>query len=180
MGHEQEADITFSTVAAAAKLYLSGVDIKMYSINIWDNFHLFTRGYETKSFADLKGHKIHVPLFKQASPMVMTKHLIEANGYNINDFEFNFGNPFGRPEEIKNDFIAGENDTVLLREPEASYAMYNVKNAYESISYSQLWKEDGNKIGNIPNAGLIFKGEFLREHPDVAKVFVEELEKATT
>ena len=175
----KKADITFSAVAAAAKLYLSGVDIKMYSINIWDNFHLLTRGYDAKSFEDIKGHKIHVPLFKQAPPMVMTKHLIEANGYSIDDFEFTFGDPFGRPEEIKNDFIAGNSDTVLLREPEASYAMYNAKDVYESISYSQLWKEDGNKIGNIPNAGLIFKGEFLREHPDVAEVFVEELEKAT-
>ncbi len=175
----KKADITFSAVAAAAKLYLSGVDIKMYSINIWDNFHLLTRGYDAKNFADIKGHKINVPLFKQAPPMVMTKHLIEANGYNIDDFEFTFGDPFGRPEEIKNDFIAEKSDTVLLREPEASYAMYNAKDAYESISYSQLWKEDGNKIGNIPNAGLIFKGEFLREHPDVAEVFVEELEKAT-
>ncbi|MEA2097391.1 MAG: DUF2249 domain-containing protein [Candidatus Cloacimonadota bacterium] len=175
----KKADITFSAVAAAAKLYLSGVDIKMYSINIWDNFHLLTRGYDAKNFADLKGHKIHVPLFKQAPPMVMTKHLIEANGYNTDDFEFTFGDPFGRPEEIKNDFIAEKSDTVLLREPEASYAMYNAKNAYESISYSKLWKEDGNKIGNIPNAGLIFKGDFLREHPDVAKIFVEELEKAT-
>ena len=175
----KKADITFSAVAAAAKLYRSGVDIKMYSINIWDNFHLLTRGYDAKNFEDLKGHKIHVPLFKQAPPMVMTKHLIEANGYNIDDFEFTFGDPFGRPEEIKNDFIAEKSDTVLLREPEASYAMYNAKDAYESISYSQLWKEDGNKIGNIPNAGLIFKGEFLREHPDVAEVFVEELEIAT-
>ena len=175
----KKADITFTAVAAAAKLYLSGVDIKMYSINIWDNFHLLTRGYDAKNFEDLKGHKIHVPLFKQAPPMIMTKHLIEAKGYNIDDFEFAFGNPFGRPEEIKNDFISGKCDTVLLREPEASYAMYNAKDAYESISYSQLWEEDGNKIGNIPNAGLIFKGEFLREHSDVAKVFVEELEKAT-
>ena len=175
----KKADITFSAVAAAAKLYLSGVDIKMYSVNIWDNFHLLTRGYDAKSFEDLKGHKIQVPLFKQAPPMVMTKHLIEANGYNIDDFEFTFGNPFGRPEEIKNDFITGKSDTVLLREPEASYAMYNAKDAHESISYSQLWKDDGNEIGNIPNAGLIFKGEFLKDHPDVAKLFVEELEKAT-
>jgi len=175
----KKADITFSAVAAAAKLYLSGVDIKMFSINVWDNFHLLTRGYNAKTFEDLKGHKISVPLFKQAPPMVMTKHLIEANGYNIDDFEFTFGDPFGRPEEIKNDFISGKSDTVLLREPEASYAMYNAKDVHESISYSQLWKDDGNKIGNIPNAGLIFKGEFLREHPDVAEVFVEELEIAT-
>ncbi len=175
----KKADITFSAVAAAAKLYLSGVDIKMYSINIWDNFHLLTRGYDAKTFDDLKGHKISVPLFKQAPPMVMTKHLIEANGYNIDDFKFTFGDPFGRPEEIKNDFITGKSDTVLLREPEASYAMYNAKDAYESISYSQLWKDDGNKIGNIPNAGLIFKGDFLRENPEIAKLFAEELEKAT-
>ena len=175
----KKADITFSAVAAAAKLYLTGADIKMVSVNIWDNFHMLTRGFDAKNFGDLKDHKIHIPLFKEAPPQKMTNFLMEKSGYDHNDFEFVYGQPFGRPEMIKDEFVSGKSEVALLREPEASYAMYNVKDAYESISYSELWKNAGNKSGDLPNAGLIFKGEFLRQHPQIAKVFTEELEKAT-
>ncbi|MEA1972065.1 MAG: DUF1858 domain-containing protein [Candidatus Cloacimonadota bacterium] len=174
----KKADITFTAVAAAAKLFLSGIDIKMYSINIWDNFHLLTRGFDAKTFEDLKQHDIHVPLFKEAPPQKMTDYLIKKGGYELKDFNFVYGKPFGRPEMMKNDFVAGKIDVVLLREPEASYAMYNTEDAFESISYSELWK-GSNNLENLPNAGLIFKGDFLREHPKVAKIFAEEVEKAT-
>ena len=36
-----KADITFSAVAAASKLYLVGSDIKMMSVDIWDNFSIW-------------------------------------------------------------------------------------------------------------------------------------------
>ena len=176
----KKADITFSAVAAAAKLYLTNVDIKMVSINIWDNFHLLTRGYDAKTFADLKGHKIHVPLFREAPPKIMMNFLMKQNGYNPDDFEFVFGNPFGRPEQIKDDFINGKADTVLLREPEASYAVFALKDdVHESISFAELWKTSQKTDIDLPNAGLLFAGEFLRKYPEIAELFVQELKNAT-
>ena len=176
----KKADITFSAVAAAAKLYLTNVDIKMVSINIWDNFHLLTRGYDAKTFADLKGHKIHVPLFREAPPKIMMNFLMKQNGYNPDDFEFVFGNPFGRPEQIKDDFINGKTDTVLLREPEASYAVFALKDdVHESISFAELWKTSQKTDIDLPNAGLLFAGEFLRKYPEIAELFIQELKDAT-
>ena len=172
------ADFSFSAVMAAARLYDNGVDIKMLSADVWDNFYILTRGYKAESFADLKGHKIYMPLFKNAPPAAVTFHLMRLTGHNPDDFEFVFGNPFGRPEEIKDLFVEGEADTVLLREPEASYALYNVEDATVSIAYRDLWKQVHPGLGNLPNAGVVVKGEFLREHPDVVQVFMEELAAA--
>ncbi len=173
-----KADISFSAVMAAAKLFDSGVDIRLLSIDIWDNFYVLTRGYRARSFQDLKGHKIYMPLFKNAPPAAVTQHLMKAFGFNPEEFEFVFGNPFGRPEQIKEAIVRGEADTVLLREPEASYALYENPQVQVSLSYSQLWKQVHPGAGDLPNAGVVIKGEFLREHPEVVKIFLEELERA--
>ncbi len=174
-----KADISFSAVAAASKLFLVGSDIKMMSVDIWDNFSILTRGYKANNFGDLKGHKIHMPLFKEAPPAAVTNYLMKETGYNPEDFDFYYGKPFGRPKTIMNDFIAGKADTVLLREPEASFALFHAgQDAFHSISYSDVWKTINNKEIKLPNAGLIFKNDFLNNHPDTAKLFVKVMKEA--
>jgi len=174
-----KADITFSAVAAAVKLYASGADIKMVSVDIWDNFYLLTNGYKADSFEEIKNHTIETPLFKGAPPTAVTTSLMKKLGYNPDDFSFHYDKPFGRPNKIKDDFIMGKADTVLLREPEASFALFNAGDtAHESLSYSKLWKQVDEKNNRLPNAGLIFKNDFLKNHPDVAELFIKELKKA--
>ncbi len=174
-----KADITFSAIAAAAKLYLTGNDLKMASVDIWDNFYLLTRDYKAANFSDLKGHEIYIPLYKEAPPYAITSYLMKKQGENPDDYSFNFGNPFGRPEEFKDRFIKGEIDTVLLREPEASFALHGAGNsASVAISYADIWNEIHPGSGMLPNAGLIFKGEFAREHPEAVKLLMEELKIA--
>ena len=175
----ERADISFSALMSSAKLYNSGKDMKMPAMVVWDNFKILTRGYQARDFGDLKGHKIHTPLFKNAPPAAVTKYLMKKSGYNPDDFEFVFGNPFGRPEEIKDCFVSSECDTVILREPEASFALYEAgDDAYTSIDYGKLWQDLHQSSGNLPNAGLLFKGGFVEKHPDLANLFMDELELA--
>ncbi|OEF99216.1 hypothetical protein BHF71_09495 [Vulcanibacillus modesticaldus] len=175
-----KADITFSAIVAASKLYATGQDIKLLSVNIWDNFNLLTRGYVAHSLSDLKGHTIHMPLFKSAPPYAITSYLMKKEGLNPNEFDFEFGEPFGRPDEMKDKFISGEIDTVLLREPESSFALAKLKEVEVSvINYGDLWRKIHPDLEKLPNAGLIVKGEFYRNHKEILNVFIEELDKAT-
>ncbi|MCK5735608.1 MAG: ABC transporter substrate-binding protein, partial [Spirochaetaceae bacterium] len=172
-----KADITFSAVAAAAKLYLTGNDIKMASIDIWDNFYVLTRGYKAEKFSDLKGHDFYIPLYKEAPPYAVTEYLMKQTGENPEDYNFIFGNPFGRPEEMQRRLVRGEIDTVLLREPEASFAIHAGKGEIsEAFTYSDIWQSLNNVSGQLPNAGLILKGDLVKKHPEIVKVFYEELE----
>lgn len=173
-----KADITFSAVVAAAKLYLNGIDLRMKSVSVWDNFYLLTKGYEAETFADLKGHTIHVPLAKGTPPFGVTKYLMKKMGYNPEEFDFAFGQPFGRPEELKDKLIKGEIDTVLLREPEASFALNAADDAVVSIAYKDLWQQIHPEAGKLPNAGLVFKGEFADKHPEIVDLFMQEIKKA--
>lgn len=100
-------------------------------------------------------------------------------GEDPSEYNFVFGKPFGRPEEMQRKLAAGEIDTVLLREPEASFAIHEGKGEIkEAFSYTDIWKNltgDGNQL---PNAGLIVKGSLVREHPDLVNLLVEELSEA--
>lgn len=175
----KKADISFSAVAAVAKLYQKGLDIKMKSIIVWDNFYLLTRGFKAENFGDLKGHKIHLPLIKAAPPYAVTTFLMKKLGYDPQEFEFVFGEPFGRPEEIKRLFVKGEIDAALLREPEASFALYEAgADAHVSIAYKDIWEKLYPGKGNLPNAGVLFRGDILRDYPEVAEIFMRETANA--
>ncbi len=173
------ADISFSAVAAVAKLYQKGLDIKMKAVVVWDNFFILSRDFKAENFEDLKGKEIHLPLIKAAPPYAVTVFLMKALGYNPDDFEFVFGQPFGRPDDIKNMLVKGEAEVGLLREPEASFAIFEGKGRIvESIKYSELWEKLFPGRGKLPNAGILFKGEILREYPELSRIFLEEAEKA--
>jgi len=174
----KKADISFSAVITAVKLKNS--DIKIPGLFVWDNFVLLSKK-KIDGFKDLIGDKIFLPLFEEAPPAKITKYLIKTEGLNPDDFEFVYGKPFGRPEKIYKDFVELKAETVVLREPEASYAikiMQDRKEEISVISYNDLWNKANKGFGKFPNAGVVFKGEFVKQHPEVAKMFIDELKKA--
>ncbi|OQX86100.1 MAG: hypothetical protein B6D63_00755 [Candidatus Latescibacteria bacterium 4484_7] len=173
-----KADISFSSLLTSARL--KDRDVKIPAIFVWDNFVLLTR-YEAKRLEDVRGREIHIPLFEQAPPAKITKYLIEASGLEADDFEFVFGEPFGRPEKIFADFVAGRADTVLLREPEASYALKVMKDLGRDvweIPFNEIWNEVNEGFGSFPNACLVLKGEFVRKNPEIVRNFLGELKGA--
>ena len=173
-----KADISFSSLITSVKLRNN--DIKIPALFVWDNFVLLSR-FKAESLKDFKGKEIYTPLFEEAPPAKITKYLIKASGLNPDDFKFVFGKPFGRPEEIYKDFVTGKADTVILREPEASYAIKIMQDRNEEIailSFNKIWNEINPGFGSFPNAGLVLKGEFARKYPELTKVFLEELESA--
>ncbi|MCD4770663.1 MAG: ferredoxin [Bacteroidales bacterium] len=174
-----KADISFSALITSAKLINS--DIKIPALFVWDNFVILTRGYKAKDFKDLIGKTIHTPLFEEAPPAKITKYLIKATGLNPDDFNFVYGQPFGRPEKIYADFVTGQADTVILREPEASYAIKIMKDRGEEISeisYNEIWNRYNEGFGSFPNAGIVLKGEFVRKYPELTATLLEELMEA--
>jgi NitT/TauT family transport system substrate-binding protein len=171
-----KADISFSSVITASKF--KNAAVKMPAIFVWDNFVLLSRNKDVKHLADLKGKEIDLPLFEEAPPAKITQYLIEAKGLKVDDFTFKFGNPFGRPKEIMTDFIMGRAENVLLREPEASFAVEAVKQQdilFSEISYKDLWKAINPDVEKFPNAGVIVKEELYDKYPEVMAVFMEEL-----
>ncbi len=174
-----KADISFSALITSAKLKKH--DVKIPALFVWDNFVILSRDSQARKLKDLEGYEIHTPLFEEAPPAKITKYLIKASGLNPDNFNFVFGEPFGRPEKIYSDFVTGKADHVILREPEASYAVKIMKDRgidISEISYNKLWNQINEGFGSFPNAGIVLKGEFTRKYPEITKVFLDELKEA--
>ena len=78
-------------------------------------------------------------------------------------------------------FAAGAANHVLLREPEASFAVAAAKAnglTFTEINYGQLFNAAAPGFGQFPNAGVIVKEALYETHPEVMKVFEEELQAA--
>ncbi|RLB61213.1 MAG: hypothetical protein DRI90_11865, partial [Deltaproteobacteria bacterium] len=149
---KEKADVSFSAVVAATRLYAGGLDIKLAGVDVWDNFYLLSRGAPVKTLADLRGRTLRMPLVRNAPPCAVTCHLLKANGLDPDEFSFAFGKPFGRPDELRAGFVAGEYDTVLLREPEASFALHGAgAEANEPLSFARLWAEVHGADAILPN-----------------------------
>jgi len=174
-----KADISFSALITSAKLKKH--DVKIPALFVWDNFVILSRDSQAKKLSDLEGYDIHTPLFEEAPPAKITKYLIQASGLNPDNFNFVFGEPFGRPEKIYSDFVTGHADHVILREPEASYAVKIMKDRgidIAEISYNKLWNQINEGFGSFPNAGIVLKGEFTRKYPEITQVLLDELKDA--
>jgi NitT/TauT family transport system substrate-binding protein len=173
-----KADLSFSAILAMSNLTSNKDIIKLTNITVWDNFYVLTRGYKAESWEDVKGHDIYMPLFFNAPPAKVTHYLMEENGYNPKDFNFVYGKPFGRPEEIMRDLINGKIDTALLREPEVSYTLVNNPDVSVAFSYNELWENIHPESKGLPNAGVVFKSEWFEKYPNEAKIVMEEIDKA--
>ncbi len=175
----KKADISFSALITATKL--TNLDVKMPAVFVWDNFSILTRDITVTKFSDLKGKEIYLPLFEDAPPAKITKYLIENSGENIDDYIFKYGEPFGRPAKMYHDFVDGKIETLLLREPEASFAINNLNKLnikYNEIEYGKIWNNINKGFGLFPNAGVVFKGEFVRKYPEIMEVITQELKEA--
>ena len=175
----KRADISFSALITATKL--SNLDVKMPAVFVWDNFSILSRIKTVKTLKDLKGKVIHLPLFEDAPPAKITKYLIESSGGNVDDYIFKYGEPFGRPAKMYRDFVGGKIETLLLREPESSFAINNLKKLnieYSEIDYGKIWNDINEGFGLFPNAGVVLKGELVRKHPEIVKILTEELKEA--
>lgn len=173
-----KADITFSAVAAVAKLFASDRDLVMASVDVWDNFYVLSRDCSVHTMEDLRGKTLHLPLIKTAPPAAVTGYLLKAVGIDPKDVTFAFGSPFGRPEDLQKGFIEGRYTNVLLRQPEASYALEGIKQEACILAFSDVWQKLHPGMGDLPNAGLVFKRSFLEQHPKEADVFQQELASA--
>lgn len=174
-----KADISFSAVITATKF--QNDDVKMPAVFVWNNFVLLTRKPGVKNFSDLKGETLYMPLFEDAPPAKIARYLLESEGLEMADFTFKYGEPFGRPHRLMEAFISGEASHVLLREPEASFALAGAQAKgfeFSEVRFDTLFNQVNPGFGLFPNAGVMVKSSLYEAYPEAMAVFEAELKSA--
>lgn len=153
-----ESPPVFSQAAGAPLVYLATMPINGRLISL-----LVPEASTAKSIADLKGKRI---AFQKASiGHYLTVRALEEAGLKLTDIE----SVFLPPPDASAAFAAGSVDGWFVWEP------FVTRNVQKKIGRVLL--DGGNGLRDTTNF-YSTRREFLEKHPEVLKVFFEELEKA--
>ena len=162
----------------AANLHNQGVDVKMLNILTNGINYIFSKDKSVQNLSDLEGKKL-IMAFKNDLPDTVFRVLCNAFGVDINSIDITY---VGTPPEAAMLFLGREFDAVLTQEPIASTmelrAQKNGIKIYPSLDLQMLWASKFNKCPQIPQAGLIVRGEFYRQNLEFFNIFNSDLKVA--
>lgn len=171
-----QADIALLPVSIGATLYNKGVPIKLVAVSTWKAFYLVGTKYDVSSIKDLKGKEIYTSFGPGQTGDVIMRYFFKKYGLEVGkDVTIKYANN----PEIVTLMASGKIEYALLPEPFVSLALLRIKNSKILIDIQKEWAEAlGLKKERIPISGIFVRDDFLKNHPEVFKKFIEAYEES--
>lgn len=162
----------------AANLYNQGVDVKMLNILTNGLNYIFSKNQNINELKDLQGKKL-IMSFKNDLPDIIFQALCKAFGVDIEQINITY---VQTPPEAVMLFLRREFDAILTQEPIASAMQLKAQNngikIHRSIDIQTLWASKFQDCPQIPQAGLIVRGEFYQRNLEFFNTFYNDLQNA--
>lgn len=169
-----EHDLFAFPLTVVAKLHNKGMDVKLMNVNTWGVTYFMTSDPDFKSWADLKGKTVYVPL-QSSPPDALTQYFIKEAGLEVGkDVTIQYASM----PEVAQLLISGEAQYATLIEPQVTRVKMGNQNVRVALAFEDEWKRATASETMIPNAGFGATGKFIAANPELAKKFNEEYEKA--
>lgn len=174
-----EFDIAMVASNVAANLYnKTEGDIQILALGTQGVLHILESngGAAIQAVADLKGKTIYAT-GQGANPEYILRHLLTENGLDPDkDVEIVFADP----NEISAKLISGEIETAMLPVPAATAAIAKSQGSVrDAIDLTTAWNDLNNGSQLIMSA-VVARTDFVKEHPQAVKAFLEEYEASVT
>lgn len=158
-----------------SKLYNKGVNVKLMNINTWGVTYFLTSDPNFKTWKDLKGKKVYIPL-QSSPPDVLTQYFISEAGLKVGeDVEIIYASA----PEVTTLLSTGEAIYGTQIEPLVTKALMKNKDLRVAFNFESEWQRVNNTNSKIPNAGFGATQKFINNNPELADKFQQEYEKAT-
>lgn len=174
-----ELDIVLVPANVAAILYRrTEGGVAVIDINTLGVLYIVTGTADIDSMADLKGETIYLT-GKGTTPEASLKYLLAANGLQEGDYILEF-----KSEAAEVAAVLSENpDAVgLLPQPFVTAALMQNTELKIALDLNREWirteEETGGKGSGMVTGVTLVRREFLEEHPEAVKRFLEEHEKS--
>jgi len=149
----------------AAKIALSGKDIRAAAIIGNGMLSLLSSDASVHSIADLRGKTVEVA-GQGATPDYVFRRILEFNGLSP-ERDVALGYSMA-PSEIAQSLIAGRVSVALLPEPFATMALTGKPDLVSVVDIQREWTRAGGKE-NFPMTLLVVDGAFASENPGAVK-----------
>lgn len=163
-----KADFAVVPVVTGANIDAGGVDLALLGVHEWKVFYLIAApGNQFKSWQDLKGKQVYIPVGKGS-----TIDLLLSAGLEKNNLKPNVDTKIAaaEPQEIVQLFKTGKVQYAALPEPFVTMAIQGGKGQIV-LDFQKYWAELTGGPERMPVAGLFVKRDFMKKHPaETAKV----------
>lgn len=162
-------------LTVGATLFNKGVDVRLLNVNTWGVTYFVSSDPSVKTWSDLKGKEIYVPI-KSSPPDAFTQYFLNKAGLTPGK---DVTIKYATTSEIAQLAGAGKAKYATLIEPQVTAAMAKNKDLKIAMSFEEEWQKATKTDTMIPNAGLATSQAFIDSHPDLVKDFQAKYEEAT-
>ena len=154
-------------LTVVAKLYNSGMDVRLMNVNTWGVTYFMTTDPEFESWADLRGETVYIPL-QSSPPDALTQYFLDEAGLEVGK-DVNI--IYASMPEVSALLASGEAKYATLIEPQCTIAMAKNENVIRAFGFESEWQRTTGTDTMIPNAGFGTTQAFIDENPEVAAQF---------
>ena len=154
-------------LTVVAKLYNSGVPVRLMNVNTWGVTYFMTSDPDFKTWEDLRGKTVYVPL-QSSPPDALTQYFLDEAGLEVGkDVEI----VYATTPEVSALLASGEAVYGTLIEPQCTVALSKNENLRRALSFEDEWQRTTGTDTMIPNAGFGTTQRFLDAQPELAAAF---------
>ncbi len=161
-------------LTVVSTLYNKGVGIRLMNVNTWGVTYFITSDPEFKTWEDLKGKTLYVPL-QSSPPDALSQFFLSQAGLTVGT-DVNI--VYGSSTEIATLLGSGEAAYGVMIEPQVTKLLSSNDKLRIAFSFEEEWQRVNKTNTKIPTAGFGATQKFIDENPDLTIQFQEEYEKA--
>lgn len=174
MVQDGKHDMFAYPLTVVSKLYNKGMDVKLMNVNTWGVTYFLTSDPNFKSWSDLKGKKVYVPL-QSSPPDALTQYFLSEAGLKVGkDVEI----IYTTTSEVASLLASGEAVYGTLIEPQVTKALMGNKKLRVAFSFEKEWQRVNDTKTMIPNAGFGTTQKFIKKNPKLVADFQKAYEEA--
>lgn len=161
-------------LTVVSKLYNKGMDVKLMNVNTWGVTYFLTSDANFKSWADLKGKTVYVPL-QSSPPDALTQYFLSEAGLKVGkDVKI----VYATTSEVASLLASGKAVYGTLIEPQVTRALMGNKKLRVAYSFEKEWQRVNKTKTMIPNAGFGTTQKFIDKNPKLVADFQKAYEEA--
>ena len=165
---QNEIELLVTGVNVGAKAYNKGIDLRLVNVNIWGIDYLLTGGFEARTWSDLEGKTLSLPL--QGGPLdFLARYFLLENGADESKVKI----VYQASNNGARSFQLGSVDATILPEPLVTITLKNYADAVLSFDLQAEWAKLHDGDDRIPFVGLFVRGDFATQNSDLIAALEE-------
>ena len=144
--------------------------VEMLAVNTLGVLYMLENGDSVNSVADLKGKTIYTS-GQGANPEYILRYVLSENGIDPdNDVTIEF---VGTNDELTAVLVSGTAQVAMVPEPSATAALSKLDSLRRALDMSDEWDKISD-TSSLMMGCVVARSEFVDEHPELVKTFLEE------